>query len=96
MLPWCQVPERVCRVAHAVLEACGEAGLAEAELGGAPQLWEQLGAAGLWAPPPPPPRRERTLALLKPDCLLAGAEGKVADLAPEPEPELQPEPEPEP
>lgn len=79
--PRCQVPERVYRIAHAVLEACGEAGLAEAELSGAPQLWEQLGAAGLWAPPPPPPQRERTLALLKPDCLLAGLEGEVEELA---------------
>ena len=32
--PRCQVPERVYRVAHAVLEACGEAGLSEAALSG--------------------------------------------------------------
>ena len=81
-LPNCQVPERTARVTHAVLEACAEAGLSEDhQQSGAPQLWAQLGAAGLWAPPPPPPMLERTLALLKPDCLLAGAEGEVEDLA---------------
>ena len=70
-LPRRKLPERSARVARAVLEACAEAGLGEEELSCAPQLWRELGDLGLWAPPPPPPVRERTLALLKPDCVAA-------------------------
>ena len=76
-LPRRKLPERSARVARAVLEACAEAELDEEELSGAPRLWRELGALGLWAPPPPPPVRERTLALLKPDCV-ASADGGAA------------------
>jgi len=77
LLPLRKVPERTVRVARAVLEACSEAGLTEDQLSGAPQIWEQLGELGLYAPPPPPPLPERTLALLKPDCLKAAAEDDI-------------------
>ena len=77
-LPRRSLPERSARVARAVLEACAEAGLSEDQLSGAPQLWRELGELGLWAPPPPPPVRERTLALLKPDCVASpGAAAEV-------------------
>ena len=43
-------------------------------------LWRRCGEAGLWAPPPPPPPLERTLALLKPDCVQAGVESEIEAL----------------
>ena len=76
-LPLRKVPLRTVRVARAVLEACSEAELRDEELSDAPALWEALGDLGLWAPPPPPPLPERTLALLKPDCVLAGTDSDV-------------------
>ena len=82
-LPAKQLPLRTVRVALAVLDACEEAGLGKGDanqLHGAPDLWRQLGEAGLWAPPPPPPLPERTLALLKPDCLMARTDADVERL----------------
>jgi hypothetical protein len=79
-LPRKQLPERTARIARSVLEACAEAELPDEQLGGAPQLWHELGELGLWAPPPPPPVLERTFALLKPDCLRAEAEAEVEAL----------------
>lgn len=72
-----KVSERTVRVVRAVLGACSEAGLREEDLSDAPHLWRTLGELGLWAPPPPAPARERTLAILKPDCVRAGACGEV-------------------
>jgi nucleoside diphosphate kinase len=76
-LPLRKVPLRTVRVALATLAACTAAGLRDEDLHEAPLLWARLGELGLWAPPPPPPAPERTLALLKPDCLAAGTEGEV-------------------
>ena len=47
---------------------------------GAARQWAALGEGGQWAPPAPPPSPERTLALLKPDCVASGAAGEVEAL----------------
>ena len=78
-LPRRQIPERTARIADAVLTACAEAHLDEAELGGAPELWRRARELGLWAPTPTP-QLERTLALLKPDCVEAGKAAEVKAL----------------
>jgi nucleoside diphosphate kinase len=80
VLPLRKVRERTVRIAQLVLHACAVAGLADEEMSGAPQLWNQLGEMGLWAPPPPPPLPERTLALLKPDCTRSGKSAEVEAL----------------
>ena len=72
-----KLPVRVTRISQSVLDACREAQLPEDALGDAPRLWRELGELGLWSPPPPPPALERTLALLKPDCLQAGYDRDV-------------------
>ena len=73
---------RTARLACSVLSACEEAGV---NAGAAAARWREVGAAGLVpappAPPAPPPALERTLALLKPDCVRAGATEAIERLA---------------
>ena len=76
-LPRRKLPERTVRVARAVFDACAEAAVQAEPLSRAQGYWDELGELGLWAPPPPPPAPERTLALLKPDCLRKGHDGEI-------------------
>ena len=77
VLPRKKLTERSARVARAVLEACSEAGLIDDRVSNAAELWAEAGKLGLWASPPPAPVAERTLALLKPDCVSSGAAPEV-------------------